>query len=832
MAGKAFSTLLAQTSITLPASDPELRAFLATHQAVVPAGASAAAKSEIASCFRWLQSLDPRDDTSLACVSSLSAPAKKKATTYLGILAPDVAAAGWPALAIRRAHAFMAGGESPVKKKKKSPPSKDRPSAKVRSADRRGPRSRESGSGSESPHSRPASPPPVRTDQRRRKRTAGSRSGSDSDQGDARPSRKDDRRRSRSPDRRRSRKARRRTASPDSPSRSPHRRKKGRVSCREDRSRTGRDYTDDSSSGSSGSDSDSSTSSRGSVGRRRRRSPGSRSGDRSAARKGGSSSSRRSTSSRRSGGTRSRRPLHDIDDAAEVRRLVSRDWLRGSDLQSALPARWLTLLCRTASWSPKEIQSHEKAIAVSRRAGDARTENPLKPAWVHRLTFSWSEDEMLTCLGFNLGLLARGETAALYATSTTASMQRRTHHVAFQSELRARHQDCINTMLGGHPPSDLERSSFTTIFLHGYERRLVLLKEEVGLDSRAAVEVVANSARQLEETRTLVSSAWACWAARGAAGNREGRAQFYHERFRALFEPAVDIFLGSGGSSTSGDVFGPSPAGCGPKPDAGAPGRRPSTSLHQTDGGTPARTSSSRPRPSEPSVVPTSPAAGPPPLAAALAWTPPPPAPSPWLGHWPPALYNPNLPIGPPPHGPPPAAAHSLGPPPPYVPVPIKPEPGAAGSGKPPAIRQVQFASPPATAIASPAGRPLGGSPAAPRADGLDAYYPDNAAFVGKSACAYLSGPRSVRHLQGDVPGPLCHGERCKAVGAGPHPTWNCPLRFFSVRQTCPGFLPSGERDPTAWVNGDLTDATRTLWQAFDATLRLAKGARGAPSFD
>ena len=373
MAGKAFSTLLAQTSITLPASDPELRAFLATHQAVVPAGASAAAKSEIASCFRWLQSLDPRDDTSLACVSSLSAPAKKKATTYLGILAPDVAAAGWPALAIRRAHAFMAGGESPVKKKKKSPPSKDRPSAKVRSADRRGPRSRESGSGSESPHSRPASPPPVRTDQRRRKRTAGSRSGSDSDQGDARPSRKDDRRRSRSPDRRRSRKARRRTASPDSPSRSPHRRKKGRVSCREDRSRTGRDYSDDSPSGSSGSDSDSSTSSRGSVGRRRRRSPGSRSGDRSAARKGGSSSSRRSTSSRRSGGTRSRRPLHDIDDAAEVRRLVSRDWLRGSDLQSALPARWLTLLCHTASGAQRTFSPTRRPLrSVAARATPAR----------------------------------------------------------------------------------------------------------------------------------------------------------------------------------------------------------------------------------------------------------------------------------------------------------------------------------------------------------------------------------------------------------------------------------------------------------------------------
>ena len=29
-----------------------------------------------------------------------------------------------------------------------------------------------------------------------------------------------------------------------------------------------------------------------------------------------------------------------------------------------------------------------------------------------------------------------------------------------------------------------------------------------------------------------------------------------------------------------------------------------------------------------------------------------------------------------------------------------------------------------------------------------------------------------------------------------------------------------------------LKRATRTLWQAFDATLRLAKGARGAPSFD
>jgi hypothetical protein len=251
----------------------------------------------------------------------------------------------------------------------------------------------------------------------------------------------------------------------------------------------------------------------------------------------------------------------------------------------------------------------------------------------------------------------------LFATFTTASMQRRTHHVAFQSELLDRHQDCINTMWGGHPPSDLERSSFTTI-LHGYERRLILLKEEVGLDSSAAVEMVANSARQLEETQTLVSSAWASWAARGAAGNREGRAQFYHERFLALFEPAVETFLGSGASSTSGDAFGPSPAGCGPKPDAGAPGRRPSTSLHQTDGGTPARTPSSRPRSSEPSVVPTSPAAGPQPQAAAPAWTPPPPAPSPWLGHWPPAIYNPNLPIGSPPYCPPPAAAHPIGPPP------------------------------------------------------------------------------------------------------------------------------------------------------------------------
>ena len=79
---------------------------------------------------------------------------------------------------------------------------------------------------------------------------------------------------------------------------------------------------------------------------------------------------------------------------------------------------------------------------------------------------------------------------------------------------------------------------------------------------------------------------------------------------------------------------------------------------------------------------------------------------------------------------------------------------------------------------------------------------------------------------------PPCNSRTCEGLNAGYHAPWNCPLRFWAVRGMCPGFLPSGARDPTAWNGEEITDATRAQWRSFDQSLRLAMSSPGPPSFD
>ena len=60
---------------------------------------------------------------------------------------------------------------------------------------------------------------------------------------------------------------------------------------------------------------------------------------------------------------------------------------------------------------------------------------------------------------------------------------------------------------------------------------------------------------------------------------------------------------------------------------------------------------------------------------------------------------------------------------------------------------------------------------------------------------------------------------------AGMHRSWECPLAFFAKFRSCPGFLPTGAKDPAAWHSSGtaLLPATRALWQTFIATHALAK---------
>ena len=63
-----------------------------------------------------------------------------------------------------------------------------------------------------------------------------------------------------------------------------------------------------------------------------------------------------------------------------------------------------------------------------------------------------------------------------------------------------------------------------------------------------------------------------------------------------------------------------------------------------------------------------------------------------------------------------------------------------------------------------------------------------------------------------------------------PHFTWECPVRFYSNYGRCPGFQADGSRDPAAWVNNDITAATKQDWIDFIASqgLSSAVSANGA----
>jgi hypothetical protein len=73
----------------------------------------------------------------------------------------------------------------------------------------------------------------------------------------------------------------------------------------------------------------------------------------------------------------------------------------------------------------------------------------------------------------------------------------------------------------------------------------------------------------------------------------------------------------------------------------------------------------------------------------------------------------------------------------------------------------------------------------------------------------------------------------------GPHATWDCPLRYFEQRGSCPGFLPSGQRDQRAWDGDEITTETKRQWKLFvsahngmPALVQATSARTGPPNFD
>ena len=160
----------------------------------------------------------------------------------------------------------------------------------------------------------------------------------------------------------------------------------------------------------------------------------------------------------------------------------------------------------------------------------------------------------------------------------------------------------------------------------------------------------------------------------------------------------------------------------------------------------------------------------------------------------------------------------------PYPPYP-SPQPAPAyaptAPAPAPAPASAPRAPPPSTG-ASPAGRvkaePLNAKSAARKDRGLPTtLQPQHAWVTGQDCAAFLSGSQN----------PKCH--RCPKLSfpAGPHSTWDCPLRYFDIFNECPGFYRDGSRDPAQWHCENLTRAAKDAWVAL-----IAREDLMVPHFD
>jgi len=162
--------------------------------------------------------------------------------------------------------------------------------------------------------------------------------------------------------------------------------------------------------------------------------------------------------------------------------------LRGSDLQEALPPRWLGFLCRIQLWSTKDKKAYESMVRSFRRNREVRSENPLNPAWIHRVTFHFQADLNLRAMGHNLAWAAQGESVSLYAGAAVETLQQRVLYMAWQDHLETRYNSCRDALSEGHTLSSVDITAFTTYFIQGLQRRASLAQKELGFASKAAVE--------------------------------------------------------------------------------------------------------------------------------------------------------------------------------------------------------------------------------------------------------------------------------------------------------------------------------------------------------
>ncbi len=108
--------------------------------------------------------------------------------------------------------------------------------------------------------------------------------------------------------------------------------------------------------------------------------------------------------------------------------------------------------------------------------------------------------------------------------------------------------------------------------------------------------------------------------------------------------------------------------------------------------------------------------------------------------------------------------------------------------------------------------------------------------FLSQPQHVYITGTgyNAVPAGEQRIPACGCGAKHGADYRPGPHATWDCPFRYIARYGSCPGFLPSGRRDPAQWNGDSLTALAKQAWvkliKDLDLPLPNAAGS-SAPNF-
>jgi hypothetical protein len=171
--------------------------------------------------------------------------------------------------------------------------------------------------------------------------------------------------------------------------------------------------------------------------------------------------------------------------------------------------------------------------------------------------------------------------------------------------------------------------------------------------------------------------------------------------------------------------------------------------------------------------------------AAPAPFSPPPANPGP--GGWPGVPHYSTLPAA---YYPPPGMSHT--PPPGFNPF-LSPSAATGWSG---------YSGPVTSSTPAPSPAP---PPPLPRPAIKSEPAPPRDAFLSQPQHIYVTGAGYNAVAPGEHRSPPCGcgSKHCPTYTPGPHATWDCPFRYMARYGSCPGFLATGQKDPTQW-NGDI----------------------------